>query len=614
MKNNPGQKIGHFMFATLVLAILTVWFSRYIQAASFDIVQHFLLVDELEKFHGVRVDAIQRIGAMALYPPLAHWMAVIAGWFFGSSLVGITVVTVASAFVVNIFIIRLVGANSLARVFLFTSAFLALSFTQSQIGWEVVNNFFYPQLVGDVVYLGALLLVSKNQEDWKQTVLFLLAGLLAMWIQPLVAIHIFAAGCALMAFQVLMRWSTKTPIKISAACLVGLTVGAAVIVLTNPGFKVMRQISANDGTLLFGYSSIMLVAFLCAAFGGWNLRRYWSGKAEYVDAVLGCAVVAGFGLVILQFVLLKLHGDGSPYAIKKHMFIVFTLGVMNAVRAFASYIPVSKKTLRPGLVAPIFAGVASLFALKGFTTPVAPIVESLAYANQAVENNMQGYLPGNTVSDDGTLLIMANVMISLTAFQHAFDAQAIAWQNGASIKDGSTYVMMRRTSRLSEICNLPVSKDVYVILKTDCLTKYTPGEVLSFTPDGIGWQYASNGWGGAEHWGSWTLGNLGGTITLSVPPGKYELVIDGRAYVTNQHPSQDIVIEVNGTDVATWKFDMDKPIATNSIAIPDSLSQSGSLRIVLKAPGSVSPALLGQSADGRVLGIGVNALTVRAAP
>lgn len=134
MINKLGQKIGHFLFATLILSILTVWFSRYIQTASFDIVQHLLLVDELEKFHGVRADAIQRIGAMALYPPLAHWMAVIAGWFFGSSLVGITVVTVASAFVVNVFIIRLVGANSLARVFFFTIAFLALSFTQSQIG------------------------------------------------------------------------------------------------------------------------------------------------------------------------------------------------------------------------------------------------------------------------------------------------------------------------------------------------------------------------------------------------------------------------------------------------------------------------------------------------
>jgi hypothetical protein len=611
MKNYKGQRFGYFLFATIILSLLVAWFSRYIQTGSFDIVQHFLLVDELEKFHGVRDDTVQRIGAMALYPPGAHWMAVIAGWFFGSSLVGITVITVASAFLVNVFIILLVGANSLTRVFLFIASFLVFSLTRSQIGWEVVNNFFYPQLVGDVVYLGVLLCVSKNKVSWKQTGLFLMAGLLAMWIQPLVAIHIFAAGCALMAFQLLMSCRDKTPIKTAAACLIVLAVGAAVIVFTNPGFKVMRQISANDGSLLFGYSSIMLVAFLCAAFGGWNLRRYWSGKAEYIDAVLACAVIAGFGLVIIQFALLKMHGDGSPYAIKKHMFIVFTLGIMNAVRVFASLVPIGDKTLKPGLIAPIFAGVASLFALKGFTTPVAPIVESLAFANHAVENNLPGYVPGNTVSDDGTLPIMANVMVSLTAFQHAFDAQAIAWQGGASIKEGSTYVMMRRTPRVSETCNLPDTKDVYVILKTDCLTKYTPGEVLSFTPDGIGWQYASNGWGGAEQWGSWTLGNLGGTITLSVPPGRYELVIDGRAYVTKQHPVQEIVVEVNGMDIATWNFDLDKPIASNSIIIPESLSQNGKLRIVLNAPDSVSPAQLGQSADARVLGIGVQALTVR---
>jgi hypothetical protein len=58
----------------------------------------------------------------------------------------------------------------------------------------VSENYFYPQLVADVVYFGALLWAVNNQESWKQTAVFLLTGLATMWIQPLIAVHILAAG------------------------------------------------------------------------------------------------------------------------------------------------------------------------------------------------------------------------------------------------------------------------------------------------------------------------------------------------------------------------------------------------------------------------------------
>jgi hypothetical protein len=616
MKNVFSSKAAPYVLGVFIFACLAMWFSRYIQTTSFDLVQHFLLVDELFKHHEVRDGTIQRIGAMAVYPPISHWMAVVAGLPFGSGLVGITVVTVAAAFLVYVLIALLVGANSLKRITLFSVAFLALTLTSSQIGWEVVSNFFYPQLVADVFYFGVLLWVSKNQEEWKQSACFLLVGLLTMWIQPLIALHIFAAGCALMAYQLLKRWSTKTlPMKGTALCLVVVTVGAVVIILTNPAFKVMRQIAGNNGSLTFSYDSVLLVAVACAALGALNLRRHWSGKAEYVDAVLGSAVIAALGLVILQYASLKLSGDGSLYAVKKHMFIVLTLGAMNAVRMIASCMPSTDKTLRAGFVAPIFAGIASLFVLKGLIVPVAPILSALSYANQAVKDHFPGFVPGNTVSNEGTLPMMANVMVSLTSFQHQFNTRSIGWQEGASIKEGAKYVMMLNTPRVSKLCNLPTpTVESYVILNPECINKYIPGETLTFGPNALGWQYVVKGWSGAEPWGTWSLGNIGGAITLPVPPGNYRLTIGGRAYVAKQHPTQDIVVEVNGTDIATWHFDQTKPVATNSVDIPEALTKEGSLRIILKAPGAVSPAQLGQSADARILGIGAHKLTLSTIP
>jgi len=75
----------------------------------------------------------------------------------------------------------------------------------------------------------------------------------------------------------------------------------------------------------------------------------WTGSAAYVDAVLGSTLIAAACLAILQFALLKLHGDCSAYAVKKHMFIVVTLGIVNAVRVITGYFPESKGKLPSGI-------------------------------------------------------------------------------------------------------------------------------------------------------------------------------------------------------------------------------------------------------------------------
>jgi len=614
MTNKEGSHLGPIVLAVCVLSFLIFWFGRYIQTGSFDLAQHYLLVNEIMKHAEVGPDAFHRIGSMAMYPAAAHWMAAVIGWIGGSGLVGITIITIAAVYLCYLLITYLIGASAPANVLLFAIAFLGLMFTRSQIGWEVVANYFYPQLVADVVYFGVLLWVSRNREDWKQLLAFLAAGLLTMWIHALVAVHILAAGCVLMAFQLWNRWSKKSVHRATAAlCVMALLVGSVVIVLTNPAFKAMREISANDGYLAFGYSNFMLVALLCAALGAWNLNRHWRARGEYVDAVLGAAVIAAVCLAFLQFALLKLHGDGSAYAVKKHMFIIVTLGVVNVVRALASYLPTSSRRLKPGLVAPILAGFASFFVLKGFDTPVAPIVSALAYANNAVDYQLADFTPGNTVADDSSLPVMGNVMISLGAFQHPFDARAISWQSGASIRDGSPYVMVRRTESIDKICSQRFAEaQNYVIVDPACLRNYRLNAQLNFNAGGNGWNYASTGWGGGEAWGSWTLGD-GGVLNLSLAEpvkGPLELSVDGMVFVTGKHPVQRIDIVVNGVDIGTWTYLREAPSGKRSIEIPESIARPGKLRIVFKGLDAVSPLQLGESPDSRVLGLGIRTVTL----
>jgi hypothetical protein len=74
-------------------------------------------------------------------------------------------------------------------------------------------------------------------------------------------------------------------------------------------------------------------------------------------------------------------------------------------------------------------------------------------------------------------------------------------------------------------------------------------------------------------------------------------------------PLTDIL--VNGTKVATWSFNLKTPVGERSANIPQQLVQNGSLHIVFEAPGAVSPAQIGDSADARVLGIGVRTMVLR---
>lgn len=614
-KKDAGQ-IGSGVLTFIVLAALLFHFGRYAQTFSYDFAQHFLLADELIKHADVLSGDVP---SMASYPTGSHWIAAVVGWIGGASaVVSIGLVTIVSVYISYLLIVRLIGASSPVRVSLFIAGFAALQFTRSLIGWEVVLNFFYSQLVTDVLYFGMLLWLTKTREVWRQVSALLVVCWFAMWIHSLAPLHLLATGCVLLAFRIVMGWSQRTSIRAPVVGLAALIIGAAITALRNPAFREMQRISANDGWLTFGYEYVPVVALLCAAFGAWNLYRCWRERGDDVDTVIGSAVVASVSLLFLQLIVLKLHGDGSAYAVKKHMFIILTLGLMNAVRAIASLLPSTQFEFRPSLIAPVIAGIAAVMALQGFTMPVAPIVRALVFADNAVRFQVPEFKPGDFVADVETLPTMANWMITMGPFQHAYDARSQAWQRGAPMRDGAKYLMLRRTSAIADQCaKYLAASSEYIIVDAACLRSYRLGTSLSFSTGGNGWNYASSGWSGPESWGSWTM-NDGGVlnVVLRDPIDKpLKLTVDGMVYASAKHTSQRIDVMVNDMDIGSWDYTREAPIGQRSVEIPESIARSGKLHIVLKPIDPVSPLQLGESEDGRVLGLGVKTITIeRASP
>jgi hypothetical protein len=603
-----------------VLAFLLFRFGRYFQNGSHDLVQHYMLVDELMKHGGVRADAFQRIGAMSFYPPATHWAAAIIGWIGGSGVVGIDIITIAAAFLSYLLLLHLVADRSPLAVVLFAIGFLLLKGTASLIGWEVVGNFFFPQLVGDAFYIATLILMARARQQWMQILAFVTVGTVTMWVQPLNAIHIIAAGCALLSLQALRSWREHgaLPWRDTGRIFLVASISAA-IVASHPAFRAMKLISYNDGSLGFGYVHILRINMLCGVVCAVNAWRYFRGKAPHLDAVLSAAGIAATSLVIVQFLALKLFGAGSDYAVKKHMFLVLTVALLNATRLCMTILRNlgERKSKWTVVAIPLVAGYMSRFALQGFTRPVAPTVHALAYADHAVAYGFPEFRPSNTSASLGSLPLISNVLISLSAFQHPFDDQARGWQRGKSLLEDMPYAMIENTPDVDRKCAVRFAEtSEYVIVDPTCLKTYRIGETITFSSSGTGWSYLNHGWGAGEAWGTWAISNRDSesTLSLTLTPnadGPYQLVVDAMAFIAPSHQSQTIIVKANGTQIASWNFSASSPSGIRTASISSELIHEGKIQLSFSAPDGVSPKQLGISEDPRVLGIGLKSLLLR---
>jgi hypothetical protein len=89
-----------------------------------------------------------------------------------------------------------------------------------------------------------------------------------------------------------------------------------------------------------------------------------------------------------------------------------------------------------------------------------------------------------------------------------------------------------------------------------------------------------------------------------------KLSIEGRAFLAEKHPVQDIEVLVNQHPVETLRYAFPFDIDTRVITIPKSFIQEkkGLLIIELKIKNPKSPAELGLSTDARLLGLGLVSL------
>ena len=323
---------------------------------------HHAFAEELARGGQWPIGQHNLVGGMADYPPGAHLLAIIAGAPFSSTLQGIFIVAagaVVLGYLALFGISRHHGsAHTTAALAVFIVIILATRKSRAYLGNEIIENFFFSQLVGTAMMLFAfLVLVRMRGAKFTIWVLVAVAAThILAWVYPLSAVQFAAAAVFLQMIEV-EDMPRQAFIKTTST-----TAALGISILLHPTFYGMVLNAAHNGAIVFAgwFIALLIVGTSTATvFLSFNRpigeRRFGplSALAFGLCAVATLQAVAYYGL-----------GLGSPYAIKKHGFAIGTVGAMIAAHLFTQLPAINRflsKAKMPNWVSPFSAIVSCVF-------------------------------------------------------------------------------------------------------------------------------------------------------------------------------------------------------------------------------------------------------------
>jgi hypothetical protein len=593
-------------------------FGGAVHSLSVDFALHFALIDSLAKYG---IADPQLVALMSDYPRLGHWMAAGLGYVVGSDLVAMWLMCIVAIYACYFALARLATWDG--RIFglcMFVAVTAAAAITHAVVGFEIVDNFFYPQLVGTAVYFLILpaLVAIADRSAWIRICLVLPIFAFVLEIHTLPALHLAGAFWLLLIFELALEFIGSKRLSVASAMpTISFPVFVLLVLWLDPTVRTAFAIAQHNGSLPFGLSPGFLFALAVVAGCIWA-RVLWLKLGERqtisaADLVVSAALLAAVGLMAAQYLAFTLLGSGSFYVIKKHLFIVLTLGILALSRSVEYMLPNKRLQLSLPVLSACGAAAICAIVLRGPGYSIYPIVRDLAYAERA--SSFPEFKPGNTFVGADSINFVIKFLISITAFKAKLDAPSSAGLiDGTFIAQRDTsFLMVDRTPAVVERCNnRQAETSKFAIIPTSCLSQIAPDDlVLWFGKDGNGGPYLSSGWLGQEAWGVWQ-GESPGVVTVHLPSGlrnvDVKMSFTANAFVVKENLS--LAVSVNDKPLATLSLPQAQPYV---IAVPRELTEGGILKITFTARNAVSPASVGQSADTRVLGLGLRSLRLEKA-
>ena len=325
--------------SVLIAASALVWGWRH-RSGSVDMPLHYAVVEYIaEQWHWPSL-AVSYMNGMNQYPPLSHTVAAIAGVLCGSPILGLHLVSTASAIIVLAILFLLLRFHNAQATIVATAAVAAMlsvfENTRAFLSQEIVSNFFFPQLFGEMCVFVLVWLRSRFALTLFAEITTALAATFVLgWVYPIAAVQLGAVALVWRTLQTTSNWCANGRLSvrdvIAFACL---AVGAALAIALHPRFATVATLANNEGWIMVRIPAVLVIPATGLLLGltavlGANVIRGKLGLRAPDAFVALCGGIAGASLA--QEAAFYLLGLGSRYGVYKHIFAVSTLLVCAAV-------------------------------------------------------------------------------------------------------------------------------------------------------------------------------------------------------------------------------------------------------------------------------------------
>jgi hypothetical protein len=636
LRVRKADRIGNVVVvaASLTLGLLAIGARTYrtFTGGGADMAHHYQLVSWYNH-HWTPPRAMD----MARYPPGAHILAAEVGRLVGSPFRGMQLVAITGIVVIWSAIAALltflpgrrrwVAVGALALV-------LALDTSAGPLrldvhGFEIVLNFFFAEAVAQgVVWWSVWFAVHRRlavRSPISTAVPLAIAAVLLTFVHLLPAVELLVLVGCLCAAELVQRWETERRSARSLGVPIVLAGSTAVALVLTPGFRTMRELAANNGSLdvpyLSGLAGYIGVAVAVAVVSFVLLVAAGRRDEAATGAVLQGLGFVGFAVAlpcVLQAVALA-AGEGSAYAVKKYIFGLSTVLVVDACVAAAVFVPaaVIGVTQRAAVrfaaaVALVVVAMLSVFSHRGSGYSMSAVttlerhVVDVAHAAQAGTGG-RGYAVGLPRADP-----VIDYMFTRTEFAAPLDRTTYSILVGRpDLRFGEAVTGVGSPYDLP-ICRTFGPREGLVVVDIGCRVRMTNRchSVNVLGQRGLVADPRLSGFSSAEPAGRWTDGESASfsCVFAGSPPKKpVTIAVDGTAFLPPGVQRQRVTLAASGTR-KHFVLTPEEPHTVLLIVVPPSSSRRLTLR--MRLPDAVSPHTLGLSIDSRRLGLFVNEIRI----
>lgn len=626
----------------LAVTALTYVYTAYLWSVSVDLPHHYSLVARLAEHGNAAFPFDRSLAEMNVYPRLSHQVAAIAAKLAGSPLMGMTQVAVASAALLwagLVWIILDLPRRMAIALAVSLAALLALNRHVLHLpvhGDEVVDSYFYAQLVGQTLCIGALLLAFQLERNgtrsWVRYALLVPALCLLTNVHLLPTLMLLMVMGLMIAADLVVVWREERQ-SLLRACLAGAILwlaGLATVVL-QPAFRAMQSLSNHNGDMYLPYlADLAALMYYCGGIAIVSALLLWrSLRPQWRKELAALRYLSLYGLAasclcLLQGVALKM-GFGSEYAIRKYAFALNTAALLEVAVLPALLLFRRPQASAAGPRMPLLhcALPALLTMLAVMAIMHKPTVHQMAQLVKLEGAVMSMRTAAHAAPDKASYVIGTDGGTALTEYMlsiahlHVPRMENINAFSLLAARDIANWpavdkILTSENGGFDQLrdCRTAPPQNGLVVVDGQCLVAAARAETrIAFMAGNKVFLCTLKGFSPREAAGTWTDGDTA-TLRCPVPRsgGKpFKSVALTAAPYNSRGNGQRVLMALDGQPAKQVLFNAGRQTEALPLAqpVPDEIVMH------LALPDAVSPQQLGLAADGRRLGISVQAIEFR---